>query len=291
MLTIEMVEIMCCPTCKQSDLRAEIVNQVDNRIEEGLLICDNCHNNYPVQDGVPNLIPQSALNSDEWSIWKQHLERFQARRDFRKKSAVRLRPAMGKKLSRAFFDFAKITEGNVLDVGCGPGKLRAYLDEEQVKYYGMDPLPTPDIRDFRFVFGLAEHIPFKDSTFENILVISALDHFNNIHGFFEQAVRVLKPDGRFHLFQSTHEAKSPTSMVKVLGHIAKDAFDNMKTRKRSVAPKHMTEFKKLELLEHARGYFEIVSLVEYSGDWYTPDLLFVSMQPLSKIQKTQQLIA
>ena len=282
MLTSDMISLLWCPTCSQSHLRAEIKNRAGDAILEGLLICEKCRTSYLVQEGVPMLLPESRLDSDEWNLWKQHLDRFNERRQHRLKASIRISRTRKQKPHQAFFEFVGITEGNVLDVGCGPGKLRAYLNEKRVTYYGMDPLPTPDVQDFRFVSALAEHIPFRDSTFSNILVISALDHFNNVDHFFKEAFRVLKRNGRFHLFQTVHEVRSAGSLAKEFAHHAKDAFDNFKTKKSSAAPKHMTEFKQSELLAIAQGYFEIDSLKVYGRDWYTPDKLFISMKPISK---------
>lgn len=279
MLTIEMVRLLSCPTCKRSGLRAEIENQEGNSIEVGMLLCQSCYAGYPVQQGVPDLIPKSELSSEAWSIWAEHLGRLKARRDKRKIGSIRLKRTSKGKSHRSFFDFVKIDEGNVLDVGCGPGKLRKYLAEERVTYFGLDPLPTPEVRDFRFVRALAEHIPFKESTFSDILVISSLDHFNNIQGFFEEAVRVLRLDGQIHLYQPIHEVRGPISVVEELSHVFKDAFDNYRTKKQSRAPKHMTEFRRSSLQEILAGYFEIVSIMEHHSEWYTPKKLFLTMRP------------
>jgi len=51
----DLMEILCCPVCKGDlDLR---VDQEKEEILEGTLTCKACGNRYPIQDGIPNLLP------------------------------------------------------------------------------------------------------------------------------------------------------------------------------------------------------------------------------------------
>jgi len=47
MLTNDMLSILCCPTCRIGELRAEIEKQDGNQVQEGNLICDSCNLSYP----------------------------------------------------------------------------------------------------------------------------------------------------------------------------------------------------------------------------------------------------
>lgn len=51
-----MMEILCCPLDKQ-DLDLEIVRRDDEEILEGRLVCTECDEEYPIEDGIPNLLP------------------------------------------------------------------------------------------------------------------------------------------------------------------------------------------------------------------------------------------
>ena len=51
----DLLDIICCPVCKQ-DLELEVQEEEDEIIV-GNLYCDDCDENYPIQDGIPNLLP------------------------------------------------------------------------------------------------------------------------------------------------------------------------------------------------------------------------------------------
>jgi len=51
-----LMEILCCPLCK-GDLELKIVKENDGEIIEGTLICTGCRERYPIEDGIPNMLP------------------------------------------------------------------------------------------------------------------------------------------------------------------------------------------------------------------------------------------
>jgi uncharacterized protein YbaR (Trm112 family) len=53
----DTLDILCCPTCK-GDLRVEIKKEENGEIITGSLNCKKCKNTYPIDDGIPNLLPK-----------------------------------------------------------------------------------------------------------------------------------------------------------------------------------------------------------------------------------------
>ncbi|MEN6517049.1 MAG: methytransferase partner Trm112 [Methanospirillum sp.] len=50
-------EIVCCPVCR-GDLELVVTAEDDNgEILEGLFRCAVCVVDYPIEDGIPNLLP------------------------------------------------------------------------------------------------------------------------------------------------------------------------------------------------------------------------------------------
>jgi ubiquinone/menaquinone biosynthesis C-methylase UbiE len=162
-------------------------------------------------------------------------------------------------------------------VGCGPGKFRFNLDPLRVSYYGLDPIVLPEVADFPFVQGLAEHMPFQDDSFTDIVVLAALDHFRDLDRFLAEARRVLEPGGRLHILQSVHEARGPISAVRGIAHRVKDAIEERDApdHARDI-PKHLSEFTTATLVRRIGQGLDLTSSQEYHATWYSPVKLFLS---------------
>ncbi|MFC7155049.1 methytransferase partner Trm112 [Halomarina halobia] len=51
-----LMDILCCPLDKQ-DLELEVVRRDDEEVLEGRLVCTQCGEVFPIEDGIPNLLP------------------------------------------------------------------------------------------------------------------------------------------------------------------------------------------------------------------------------------------
>ena len=50
-----LLDILCCPLDKH-ELTLEDA-EGDDEIESGTLVCTECGEQYPIEDGIPNLLP------------------------------------------------------------------------------------------------------------------------------------------------------------------------------------------------------------------------------------------
>jgi uncharacterized protein len=51
-----LMEIICCPLDKSElDLRVDV--QDGDEVVAGRLVCKECGETYPIEDGIPNLLP------------------------------------------------------------------------------------------------------------------------------------------------------------------------------------------------------------------------------------------
>ena len=54
-----LMEILACPKCKFHPLELIITKEEKGEILEGAITCPKCRIDYPVEDGIPNmLIPE-----------------------------------------------------------------------------------------------------------------------------------------------------------------------------------------------------------------------------------------
>jgi len=58
------MDILCCPLDK-SELELEVIQRDDDEILEGRLVCTNCGEVYPIEDGIPNLLPPDMRDDEE----------------------------------------------------------------------------------------------------------------------------------------------------------------------------------------------------------------------------------
>lgn len=90
----------------------------------------------------------------------------------------------------------------VLEVGCGTSHwLKALNSLEGSNLFGIDPsfnmLKSAGVhRELNLCQGVAEHLPFNDSSMDFIYAVNALHHFKNKIVFFEESFRVLNKGGK-----------------------------------------------------------------------------------------------
>lgn len=53
----DLLDIICCPTCK-GDLDINIEKEKDGDIIKGIFTCKKCNCTYPIENGIPNLLPK-----------------------------------------------------------------------------------------------------------------------------------------------------------------------------------------------------------------------------------------
>ena len=81
--------------------------------------------------------------------------------------------------------FARALSGRVLDIGCNVRALPAARPD--LEYVGVDLDGEPDVRlDLERV----ERLPFDDRSFDVVVCCDVLEHLNNLHHIFGEAVRV-----------------------------------------------------------------------------------------------------
>ena len=53
----EIVKLLCCPTCK-GDLALTVKKEDKGEIITGSFQCKTCNVSYPIEDGIPDLLPR-----------------------------------------------------------------------------------------------------------------------------------------------------------------------------------------------------------------------------------------
>ena len=51
-----LMDILACPVCK-GDLILDVVEEKEEEVISGTLYCPLCNEQYPIDEGIPNLLP------------------------------------------------------------------------------------------------------------------------------------------------------------------------------------------------------------------------------------------
>ena len=82
----------------------------------------------------------------------------------------------------------EIKDGKILDVGCGTG-----FSLDTFNAVGMDPSIKLLKKSKRFVINaVAEHLPFKDNSFDTVISVTAIQNFYDVKKGLEEIRRVGK---------------------------------------------------------------------------------------------------
>jgi SAM-dependent methyltransferase len=176
---VALEKILACPVCRGA---------LDG------VVCTDCGREYRSVGGVLDLTPMPPPDGevgDRWGLW----EALQANGE----QAYEIDPpsslSVGEREDvRAFARFAQL-EGRVLDVGCGPQPLPSYAAQMDGELVGIDPLMGAQPREFTFVKGIAEYLPFADGVFDRVLFATSIDHMLAPALAVREAARVTKPGG------------------------------------------------------------------------------------------------
>ena len=53
----KLMDILACPVCKHHPLELTVSKEDEKEVLEGKIRCDKCNIDYPIEDGIPNMLP------------------------------------------------------------------------------------------------------------------------------------------------------------------------------------------------------------------------------------------
>ena len=84
--------------------------------------------------------------------------------------------------------------GRMLDVPCGDGHIAREARALGYRVYGLDLFPSAGVRGVQA--DACAPLPFQDESFDVLVSMEGIEHFENQMRFLRECARVLKPDGR-----------------------------------------------------------------------------------------------
>jgi uncharacterized protein len=53
----KLMDILACPVCKYHPLELTATKEDDKEVLQGKIRCPKCSVDYPIEDGIPNMLP------------------------------------------------------------------------------------------------------------------------------------------------------------------------------------------------------------------------------------------
>jgi SAM-dependent methyltransferase/uncharacterized protein YbaR (Trm112 family) len=190
--TAEMLDLLVCPACRQK------LSALDR--------CDHCHARFSESDGTPVLIPSDVTRTVRFDFPLRRStagERFEACLSFPPRSGA-ARGDAPYHLDQAHKDVLdRLPAGaSVLEIGCGGGQMRSYLQQRQVRYVGVDISKTRVYKELQRHGGPdvlcdAHAPPFPDGAFDVVYSAAVTEHLACPHLVVQEVARILKPGGYY----------------------------------------------------------------------------------------------
>ena len=152
---------------------------------------------YPVVRNVPCLIPGLLEGArGDLPLWRAHQKKmWREYQDGDEGVFTHEDNEMGRHVGEII---TRAGGGLYLDVGCGARAWPVYVaaSSECVKWIGVDPFLGDAARQFPFVQGLGEYLPFRRGVFDGALYASTIYHMLDPGRSLKRVHSVLKPAGR-----------------------------------------------------------------------------------------------
>jgi len=186
-----LLEVLACPLDNSVPLSA-----VRNAAGEVVALRSR-DAEYPVVRNVPCLIPGLLEGArGDLPLWQAHQKKmWREYQDGDEGVFTHENNEIGRHVGEII---TRAGGGLYLDVGCGARAWPVYMvsSSECVKWIGVDPFLGDAARQFPFVQGLGEYLPFRRGVFDGALYASTIYHMLDPGRSLKRVHSVLKPAGR-----------------------------------------------------------------------------------------------
>jgi len=193
-----LLEWLACPACQGAIALSRAVPEADD-IREGELACGACGARYPIERGIPRLLPP-ALAAEAVAT----AERF----GYEWTRFAEIRPEYEAQMLGWIAPVGRdaFVGQRVLDAGCGKGRhlrLAAAFGAKEVIGIDLGPAVdaaaqnTVDLDNVHVVQGDLTRPPFRPKTMDLIYSIGVLHHLPEPEAGFRALAPLLVPGGRF----------------------------------------------------------------------------------------------
>ena len=173
---------LVCPDCYES---------LDEISDE--LVCQRCSRRYPVAAGMADLVVEDKLTATQREMrasWDEQASTYH-------QIIGSIEPARLLTIDRPL---VRIARGDVLEVGCGDGRLLASLAKQPVRSvtgidFSKNMLRPALEKGFTVAAASAERLPFPSNSFDTVVSGYYSLRFSDLDQSLSEIARVLRPGG------------------------------------------------------------------------------------------------
>jgi len=212
---LNSLELLCCPACQGSlVLQAQ---PADGVVADGTLSCERCRRSFAIKNKIVQFLRAGELVGSN----KRH-EKLNNLFSHVYTPTVKLMFAVCGGEERARHECMsrlELKEGaKILEVGIGTGDNLPYLGEHASGFevYGVDISPrmlqrcAGNLKKWglraELFLAEAEHLPFKDETFDVVFHLGAINFFTDKKRAIEEMIRVARPGSKVVIADESEKA-------------------------------------------------------------------------------------
>ena len=155
---------------------------------------------YPVVHNIPCLIPELVDSvKGDLPLWQTHQSKMWREYKDSNVSFTSDSNEIGRHVGEII---ARAGGGLYLDVGCGARPWPVYMaaSSKRVQWIGIDPFLGDAVRQFPFVQGMGEYIPFRREIFDGALYAGTIYHHLDPQRSLRRVHNILKPKGKLFIW-------------------------------------------------------------------------------------------
>jgi SAM-dependent methyltransferase len=93
--------------------------------------------------------------------------------------------------SRKIEDIPLATKQSLLDVGCRGCELKAFIDNKNIQYFGLDLIQNSK-NSVDYVLNISTGFPFNDGQFDYVVALDLLEHVDDFQNCLNEMLRISK---------------------------------------------------------------------------------------------------
>ncbi|MDO9391025.1 MAG: methyltransferase domain-containing protein [bacterium] len=210
----QLLEILQCPSCRQSDWQLELLKEDGREIRQGSVVCLACRNIYPINNGILDCL----VGSHPWIASAQrsyHRSKFSTANKWSPGQLARREHLESTYTSDSRINFAQLMDrlpagdGWALDLGAGTGWTTSQIAALGYRGIALDISSDnklelgecffdPNIYFDRILADM-NRLPFKTQSLSLASASAALHHSYDLSGAVREISRTLVPGGRLEL--------------------------------------------------------------------------------------------